>query len=69
MKRGRPPLPPERRRNVRITVNVCPDVADGVFLYARRHREASLSEALAKLLERLARREQELGVALISEQH
>lgn len=60
-KRGRPPLPPERRRHVRITVNVTDDVADAVFIYAQRHRVESVSDAISRLLERLARREQELG--------
>lgn len=63
-RRGRPPLPPERRREVRVTVAVTPHVADGLMAYARRHREPYLSVALAKLLERLARREQELGVTV-----
>lgn len=58
--RGRPPLPPERRRHVRVTVAVTPQVADAVFIYAQRHRFESVSAALNKLLERLAAREQEL---------
>lgn len=65
-RRGRPPLPPERRRHVRITVAVTDQVADAMFVYAQRKRESSISEALSKLLERLARREQELGIVLDS---
>lgn len=60
--RGRPPLPPERRKTVRITVAVTDDVSDAVFIYAQRHRFESVSEALNQLLERLARREQQLGI-------
>lgn len=61
-KRGRPPLPPERRRAVRITVAVTADVSDALFLYAQRKREP-ISVALGRLLERLAHREQELTVS------
>lgn len=57
--RGRPPLPPEQRRHVRVTVAVTEECSNGLFLYAQRHR-AELSVALSKLLERLARREREL---------
>ena len=64
MKRGRPPLPPERRKHVRVTVAVTADVADALFIYCQRKRETSLSVALNKLLERLAAREQQLGIAL-----
>jgi len=60
-KRGRPPLPPERRRHVRITVNVTDTVADWAYLYMRSERETSLSEALAKLMERLAQRDLDIG--------
>lgn len=60
-KRGRPPLPPERRRHVRITIAVTDDVSDGLFIYAQRKRE-DLSVALSKLLARLAEREHELNV-------
>lgn len=63
-KRGRPPLPPDQRRHVRVTVAVTADVADAVDGYAKRHRFESVSEALNQLLERLARREQELGIRL-----
>ena len=61
-KRGRPPLPPERRRHVRVTVAVTADVSDALFIYAQRKREP-LSVALGRLLERLAHREQELTVS------
>lgn len=61
MKRGRPPLPPERRRHVRVTIAVTDDVSAGLFIYARRKRE-DLSVALSKLLARLAKREHELSV-------
>lgn len=64
--RGRPPLPPERRRHVRVTVAVTADVADAVLVYAQRHRFESVSEALNKLLERLAQREQQLGAVVDS---
>lgn len=64
MKRGRKPLPPEQRRCARITVAVTDDVSAAVFIYAQRHRFESVSEALNQLLERLARREQELGIRL-----
>jgi hypothetical protein len=60
MKRGRPPLPPERRREVRVTIAVTTDVSDALFIYAQRKREP-LSVALGKLLARLAHREQQLG--------
>jgi len=59
-RRGRPPLPVERRKHVRITIAVTDQVADAMFIYARRKRKPSISEALSDLLERLARREQEL---------
>lgn len=58
-KRGRPPLPPERRRHVRVSVAVTADVADAVFVYAQRKREP-LSVILSRLLERMAAREREL---------
>lgn len=60
-RRGRPPLPPERRRAVRVTVAVTADVSDALFLYAQRKREP-ISVALGRLLERLAEREQQLLV-------
>jgi len=60
-KRGPKPLPPERRRSVRVTVAVTEQCSDGLSLYARRHR-GELSTVLSKLLERLAQREKELNV-------
>ena len=58
-KRGRPPLPPEQRRHVRVSIAVTEDVADAVFVYAQRKREP-LSAILNRLLERMAEREREL---------
>lgn len=55
-KRGRPPLPPERRRHVRVTVAVTADVADAMFIYAQRKREP-LSTLLSRIFERIAERE------------
>jgi hypothetical protein len=59
VKRGRKPLPPERRRHVRVTIAVTEECSNGLFLYAQRHRE-DLSVALSKLLDRLAQREQQM---------
>lgn len=60
-KLGRPPLPPERRRSVRISVAVTEDVGNGLYDYANRQR-MDLSVVLSRLFERLVKREQELGV-------
>ena len=65
-KRGRPPLPPERRRCVALTVWVRPDVADGMFLMMGRNRRA-LSEWTSAQFERLLARERELIESQISE--
>ena len=57
MKRGRPPLPPERRRHVRVSVALTADVADAMFVYAKQQREplsAILSRMLARFTERHA---------------
>jgi hypothetical protein len=58
-KRGRPLIPSERRRSVRVSVSVREDVADTLFVYAQHKREP-LSAILNRLLERLAAREREL---------
>lgn len=59
MKRGRPPLPPERRRHVRVSVAVRADVADAVFVYAEK-QDITVSQMVNRLFERLAQRESEL---------
>lgn len=58
-KRGRPPLPPERRRCVRVTVWVRPDVAEGMYAVMGRRRE-ELSRWTSQQFERFLAREREL---------
>lgn len=59
-KRGRPPLPADRRRHVRVSVAVRSEVADGMFIYAQKKSEP-LSVILNRIFERLVQREKELA--------
>lgn len=64
-KRGRPPLPPERRRSVPITIWVRPEVAEGMYrMMGRNHR--TLSTWAAGQFERILCRERELIATQIS---
>lgn len=58
---SRKALPPERRRHARVSVAVTEDVADALFLIARRQREP-LSVVLNRMFERLVARQKELTV-------
>lgn len=58
MKRGRPPLPPERRRHVRLSIAVTEDVADAMFSYAQ-HERKPLSTIIASVLARFTERHAE----------
>lgn len=58
-KPGPKPLPPERRRSVRVVIRVTAEVADGMFLFAGRNRK-TLSEITRGYYERLLAREREL---------
>ena len=55
-KRGRPPLPPERRRNVRVVIMVRPEVAEGMFSVMRSRRQ-ELSRWTSEQFERFLARE------------
>lgn len=59
MKRGRPPLPPEKRRSVKVTVWVRPDVADNMFQAMGRRRD-ELSRWTSHQFELFLQREREL---------
>lgn len=59
MKRGRPPLPPERRRHVRVTVSLSAEVADAMFTISHQ-KDEPVSHILNRLLERMLARNREL---------
>lgn len=60
MKRGRPPLPPDRRRAVRVTVSVTAEVADAMFIYAHQ-RDIAISKIVNRMCERFVERQHELN--------
>ena len=51
-KPGPIPLPPERRRSVRVTVRLTAPVADAMFILAARRRQ-TISDVTRDLYERL----------------
>ncbi len=60
MKRGRPPLPPDRRRHVRVTVSVRADVADAMFTYAHA-KDTAISALVNRMFERFVERQRTLN--------
>ena len=64
-KRGRPPLPPERRCTVMVGIRLPRTVADGIFVFAGRNR-TTLSEMTRRYYERLLARERELITEQVS---
>ena len=54
-RRGRPPLPPAKRRSEVFSIRVTPGEADAIYRYAMRHGEP-LDAILRRVLRRLLTR-------------